>query len=134
MNKNIEELKGWLGRRLGVGEEIEVLWHQLENDHTLSEYSQGYYDKNDVLGEAREKIREAHELSQALGGARRPQRRENGGKESRRSLQEEYFEVDLGDYEEKRARAYEEVLAREAGFTQEIANFRRGLLGDRLLT
>jgi hypothetical protein len=134
VNENLEELKGWLSRRLGVGEQIEVLWHQLENDRTLSEYRDGYYDKNDILREARERIREAHELSQALGGASRPQRRENDGKESSRSPEEEYFEVDLGDYEEKRARAYEEVLAREAGLTREIADFRRALFGDRLLT
>ena len=134
MVESREQLKDWLGKRLGIGQGMEELWQQLKRDHVVSEFEQGYYDKNDVLVKAKEKIREARELSHALGDVGRAPQPQSSGKESGRSLQEEYFEIELGDYEHKRARAYEEVLAREAGFTQEIADFRRNLLGERLLT
>jgi len=112
---------------------MEVLWQQLEKDHILSEYDQDYCDENGLLQAAREKVREARELSHALGGVGRAPQPQNSGKDPGGS-QEEYFEVELGDYEHKRAGSYDEVLAREAGFTQEIADFRRNLLGGRLLT
>jgi hypothetical protein len=134
MARDTAELKDWLGKRLGIDAGIEELWRQLEGDHFVSEFEDGFYDKNGVLKAAKKRIREARELSYALGETRRAPQAASSGKESGRSPQEEYFEVELGDYEEKRARAYEEVLAREAGFTQEIADFRRSLLGERLLT
>jgi hypothetical protein len=134
MVESREQLKDWLGKRLGIDQGMEELWQQLERDHVVSEFVQGYYDKNDVLVKAKEKIREARELSHALGDVGRAPQPQSSRKEPGRSLQEEYFEVELGDYEHKRARAYEEVLAREAGFTQQIADFRRNLLGERLLT
>jgi hypothetical protein len=134
MTRNTEKLKGWLGKRLGIGSGIEVLWQQLERDHVVSDFEDGHYDKNGLLKQARKKVREARELSHALGDVRRAPQPQSSGKEAGRSLREEYFEVELGHYEQKRARAYEEVLAREAGFTQEIADVRRALLGERLLT
>ena len=134
MARDTAELKDWLGKRLGIDAGIEELWRQLEGDHFVSEFEDGFYDKNGVLKAAKKRIREARELSYALGETRRAPQAASSGKESGRSPQEEYFEVELGDYEEKRALAYEEVLAREAGFTQEIADFRRSLLGERLLT
>jgi hypothetical protein len=134
MARDTAELKNWLGKRLGIDAGIEELWRQLEGDHFVSEFEDGFYDKNGVLKAAKKRIREARELSYALDETKRAPQAASSGKESGRSLQEEYFKVELGDYEEKRARAYEEVLAREAGFTQEIADFRRKMLGERLLT
>ena len=134
MARDTAELKNRLGKRLGIDAGIEELWRQLEGDHFVSEFEDGFYDKNEILEEARKRIREARELSYALGETKRAPQAASSGKESGRSPQEEYFEVELGDYEQKRARAYEEVLAREAGFTQEIADFRRKMLGERLLT
>ena len=71
MIESREKLKGWLGKRLGVGQGMEVLWQQLEKDHILSEYDQDYCDENGLLQAAREKVREARELSHALGGGRK---------------------------------------------------------------
>jgi hypothetical protein len=133
MTESGEELKGWLGKLLGVDQGMEVLWQQLEKDHILSEYYQDYCDKKGLLRAAREKVREARELCHALGDVGRAPQPQRSGKGPGGS-QEEYFEVELGDYEHMRARSYEEVLAREAGFTQEIADFRRNLLCGRQLT
>src|SRR5918998_4722066 len=134
MARDTAELKNRLGKRLGIDAGIEVLWGHLEGDKFVSEFEAGLCDEDEILEEARKRIREARELSYALGETKRAPQAANSGKESGRSPQEEYFEVELGDYEQNRARAYEEVLAREAGFTQEIADFRRSLLGERLLT
>src|SRR3712207_6336594 len=114
MARDTAELKDWLGKRLGIDAGIEVLWQQLERDHVLSEFEQHYIDNNEVLEAARERIREARELSYALGETKRAPQSASGEKDAGGGPQEEYFEVELGDYEEKRARAYEEVLAREA--------------------
>jgi len=134
MARDTAELKNRLGNRLGIDAGIEVLWGHLEGDKFVSDFEAGLYDEDEILEEARKRIRETRELSFALGETKRAPQAASSGKESGRSPQEEYFEVELGDYEQNRARAYEEVLAREAGFTQEIADFRRSLLGERLLT
>jgi hypothetical protein len=134
MARDTAELKNRLGKRLGIDAGIEVLWGHLEGDKFVSEFEAGLCDEDEILEEARKRIREARELSYALGETKRAPQAASSGKESGRSPQEEYFEVELGDYEQNRARAYEEVLAREAGFTQEIADFRRSLLGERLRT
>jgi hypothetical protein len=134
MSRDTAELKDWLGKRLGIDVGLEELWRQLERDHIVSDFEGDYYDKSGVLEVARERIREAQELSYALGKTIRAPQAASGEKDAGRNPQEEYFAVELGDYEQKRARAYEKVLAREAGFTQEIADFRRSLLGERLLS
>jgi len=47
---------------------------------------------------------------------------------------QEYFEVELGEYEKERQRAFAEVIAREANTNKDVINFRRDYLGGSVLT
>lgn len=139
MRKTTEELRTWLEQRLGTPGGFDVLWQRLEQDHDLGEYRQDLIDKEEVLCLARKKVAEAHELSQAFGDkASGPQRRRKDEKED--EPDERYLKVDLSAYEIERARAYEEVLAREAALNQgpdgsfPITNWRRRFFGERLLS
>lgn len=143
MSKTVEELRTWLDRRLGAQEGFEVLWQQLEQDHYIGEFRQGEIDEDEVLRKAREKVSAARRLVHAFGGqVFAPQKWQKDDKEedaNNGKPDEQYFEVDLNDYERERARAYEEILAREAALSQgpdgsfPIINWRQRFLGDRLL-
>lgn len=120
-------------------EGFKVLWQQLEQNHDVGEFRQGFIDEKEILRRAREKLSAARELVQAFGGQTSTSRKlQKNEKED--EPDERYFEVDLSDYERERACAYEEVLAREAALSQgpdgsfPIANWRRNLFGEKLLS
>jgi hypothetical protein len=67
---------------------------------------------------------EVHE-TQAAGDALSAQKRD---------AELRYFDVELGDYEKERQRAFAEAVAREANRDEEVVSFRRDYLGVNTLT
>ncbi len=144
MSKTVEELRTWLDRRLGSREGFDVLWQQLEKEHYVGEFRQGDVNEEEILRKAREKLSVARELVYAFDGQvsaphkQRDDEKEGGASSSKPD--ERYFDVDLSDYERERARAYEEILAREAALNQgpngsfPIKDWRRTFLGEELLS
>lgn len=138
----VDELRGWLKKRLGAGEGFDVLWQQLVDEHYISEFADpdNNYDKEEVLGTVRRKLQAARELVYAFGGGA-PLGATNGQKNAPKDRPQDFFlDVDLDPQEVERARAYEEITAREAALNQgpdgslPLAQWRSKVLGDRLLT
>ena len=139
----VEELRTWLRKRLAVEEDgFNAIWRQLGAEHYISEFADpdNDYDKEGVLSTARKKIRDAREIVYGLGGSA-PLGASNGQKNASSNEPQNFFlDVDLDPHEVERARAYEEITAREAALNQgpdgsyPLADWRRKVLGERLLT
>jgi hypothetical protein len=97
-------------------------------DDEAVEYLVGYLDKLDAVApssRARHVLGRQHLEEGLAEGSEGPNRVEEG---------EEYFEVELGDYERERQRAFAEVMAREVSENEQVVGFRQDYLGGRVLT
>ncbi len=136
MIKTPEELRRWLEQRLKTSGNFDVLWRQLDRERYIGEFCQGDIDEEEILRVAREKLVAARELV----GGRTSNSQGRGKNEKENEPDEEYFEVSINAYEQERARAYEEISAREAALNQGpdgsfvLTDWRRKVLGEKLLS